>query len=347
MEHPIGLTRRLRGTADVHRPPSAALVPCLLLAVLALAACDRGAGSEGSSLPEMEGAGAEMTGRAATVDPPDAADPVVDDAADTGEAAAPDASPSPTPDPRLPTFPYALAFDPNDATRAYFTWRGGLLDSTDGGASWRPLANSKTPGDTEVHHVAVDGTGTIFLAGPANVRFSDDDGSTWQDVPGAAEADARGLAFTVDDRIRLLDGERGVLEPQADGTWRSIGAPPGRAYGLWPLDAGHLASLDLETGTLSASSDDGATWEPLDAAPEGELFGLAYGEATGLLYAATNAGLQRSADGGLSWQPIGPFPAVIGVAVPPDAPDGLVVVIPGGNVYRSDDRGETWPGSPQ
>jgi photosystem II stability/assembly factor-like uncharacterized protein len=192
----------------------------------------------------------------------------------------------------------------------------------------------------------VDGTGTIFLGGPGTFRFSDDGGTLWQDVPGAAEADVRGLIFNAEDQLLLLDGERGVLTAQADGSWASIGDPPGRAYGLWPLGDERLASLDLEADTLALSSDGGVTWQPMDVAPPGKLHGLAT-NGDDLLYAATNTGLHRSTDAAATWQAVGPFTAVIGVATPPDAPDSVIVVIPGGNVYRSDDRGATWPGSPE
>jgi photosystem II stability/assembly factor-like uncharacterized protein len=307
------------------------LLACLLVAS-PLAAC---AGADDATQPpEQEASAPPAQGEGATQDPA------------LLPTAPPSATQSATPDPNLPGFPYALAFDPSDPTRAYFTWRGGLLASTDGGATWQALPQSKTPGDTEVHHVVVDGTGTIFLGGPGNFRFSDDGGTIWQDVPGAGTADVRGLVFNSEDQLLLLDGESGVMTAQADGTWQSIGSPPGRAYGLWPIDQDRLASLDLESDTVSVSSDGGRTWEALPDAPPGKLHGLASNGAD-LLYAATNTGLQRSEDAGATWQSVGPFTAVIGVASPPGAPDSAIVVIPGGNVYRSDDRGETWPGSPE
>ncbi len=324
------------------RPPWTLFVLALLavLAGVALAGCRA---TEDASQTNVDGRdpAVNVDGEAASDLEGTSGDESSNDTDDADQAPAA----TPTQDPSLSAFPYGLVFDPSDASRAYFTWRRGLLASTDGGATWSPVGESKSPEGTEVHHVIVDGTGMPFLAGPGTFRFSENAGQTWQPVPGAETADVRGIAYTHDGQLRLLEHERGVLAPARDGTWEVIGNPPGTPYGLWLISANRLATLNLDTGALSASDDGGATWSALAAdGLEGDIYDMDLA-ADETMYAAGSAGLFASDDGGATWRKRGPFQTAIGVATPPEAPATIVVIVPGGNVYRSEDGGATWPGA--
>jgi len=246
----------------------------------------------------------------------------------------------------LPRNASALAFHPTDVDRAWFTLERGLVTTTDGGLQWRVVEGLKATASQRFFVFAVHG-GDLFAGGDGLLLSSKDDGATWEPVAEHGDADVRGLATDPadDERLLALVADVGLVETRDGGaTWQPVeGNIPAAAYGLWALalDVPALVTVDRASGAVHASDDGGATWSPMEATGlSGEVLSFAPGD--GIAYAATDAGLHVSTDGGRNWTPRGPFSALIAVASAPDDRDTVLVVVPGGQVFRSRDRGATW-----
>lgn len=95
----------------------------------------------------------------------------------------------------------------------------------------------------------------------------------------------------------------------SDNTWVSAGAfaeklnSPIFALAVDPAD-GRRALAGTASGTISLSSDGGASWKPVRKSPGHAVLALAFDPARpGTLLAGTRgAGIWRSVDGGLTWQ---------------------------------------------
>ncbi len=195
---------------------------------------------------------------------------------------------------------------------------GRIHRSTDGGATWRPARRNPAPtyyGAYYLHrHVLsadpVDGR-TFYLLSEDGVLRSTDGGDTWQVRP------SRGL-------------------PRWNKRWNAtLAAVPGRRGEL-------LLSLGRLSGgvehPLFHSTDAGATWTPLPAAPEAGPFGLGApahpgGPPVVWVESRDRAGdraILRSTDGGATFEtmathPLGRYDRVTVVAGDPDDPGTVYV----------------------
>lgn len=274
------------------------------------------------------------------------ATPAATPAADA-PAAGPATGPTKVPDdPVLPRFAASLAFDPADPDHAWFTLERGIVETRDGGLQWTVVEGLKTePGQRIVAMTA--GGDALFAGGTGILLASTDGGATWAPVAQHGAARVRGLTADPADDARLLvliEGTGIVATSDGGATWAAVdGDVPEQAYGLWTLalDPPRLVTIDRAAGRPLVSEDGGATWAPLAAdGLEGELLGFAPGD--GIAYAATGSGLRVSEDGGATWTARGPFPELVAVASAPGDRDTVLVVVPGGQVYRSRDRGQDW-----
>jgi hypothetical protein len=144
---------------------------------------------------------------------------------------------------------------------------GGILRSSDRGESWAPTIDLHD----DVHHVAVDGSGTVWAAtGRRGLARSTDRGASWDHFTdglhspyalavaptsdGAVVCASSGPG-TRDGRLARLEGER--LVPSTAGLPDDLGGTVG---------AGRLASVGDEVvmaapdGAVYASTDGGAHW---------------------------------------------------------------------------------------
>jgi photosystem II stability/assembly factor-like uncharacterized protein len=237
---------------------------------------------------------------------------------------------------------HALAFAPDDASHLYFGHHNGLLESRDGGRTWRAAALS----GADAMNVRVAGDGRIQIAGHEVYLESVDGGTTWQPVLN----DLPGLdlhAFAIDpadaDHAWTFAVGFGLFETADAGRRWEL-----RQRGSW----GYLAAYRLEGGTVLVavgpegpvrSMDGGGSWQPL-AYPGAPLAGgIAAAVDGSILYAATSAGLRRSSDQGQTWQETAFDGAALAVAVAPDDPMEVAVVDDATRFYRSSNGGASWP----
>ncbi len=237
---------------------------------------------------------------------------------------------------------HALAFDPGDGSRLYFGHHGGLLESRDGGRSWR----AATVSGADAMNVRAS-EGRVQIAGHDVYLESTDGGATWQPVPN----DLPGLdlhAFAIDPGdadhawafaagfglFETTDAERHFTLRQS-GNWGYLAA-------YREGDAAVLLAVRDQGG--ARSRDGGASWEPLAYPGAALAGGFAAATDGSAIYVATSAGLRRSTDRGASWQSTAFTGVALAVAVAPADPLDVVIVDEATRFYRSRDGGATWPG---
>lgn len=197
----------------------------------------------------------------------------------------------------LPTV-WSLAVDPADPATLFAGTRPAALHrSRDGGVKWErlPLETAKqcSIGEPFVTRVVVDphDSRTIWVGVEIDgVYRSRDGGETWTHVPGPGDPDVHDMAIAQTSPPRVLVSTNGELfRSDDDGAeWTAIGVKRN-----WPLPyargvvvkaddprvvfAGCGQTTTGETGAVLRSSDGGDTWEtlPLPARPNATMWGLA------------------------------------------------------------------------
>ena len=259
---------------------------------------------------------------------------------------------------------HTVAFSPRREELVFLGTHNGLLASIDGGRTWgpQPLA-----GDVMAitHHP--QRPLEVYVTGHNVFARSEDGGRTWGpfsgDLPGL---DIHAFAWSPEEPDRAYAFAVGF------GLYRSddAGAHWERLSEQMPEDATGLASgrkgyAALYLSTLSQgvlASEDGRSWRPANgflngALPtlrvmavafdpnSGETYTSSGGQTySGTLYAGTDRGLFKSVDAGGSWNRLSLETDVAALAVHPADSRVLLVVDSRGRVFRSEDRGLTWPG---
>lgn|GEM_PF-1457578 len=259
---------------------------------------------------------------------------------------------------------------------------GGLVASPDGGRTWQVLSLPGVSEGTAISAVAVvpataGQPDLLIVAGKGLLQRTRDGGRTWE-TPAAEGLDGElrllAAAPPCQDCPATLFGyapPAGLVRSEDGGaSWiRAGGSPPPDTTALAvapPLAAGGSTPA-IFAGTsregVLASADGGVQWASANGAVNGALptthiTSLAYSAGSGdraaggagatfagALYAGTDQGLFRSLDGGVTWQRLPLARPVAAVSVSPQNPSLVVVIDDQGRVYRSFDRGFSWPGS--
>ena len=261
----------------------------------------------------------------------------------------------------------ALAIDPHDGATLYLGSEEGVWVSHDGAEGWSCLHRSNGGAVWSLNVV-----GDRILAGvcPAGILRSDDGGQTWheasttmtRDCPRIKHSRVTALAHDPDNPDHLWAGvEIDGLHHSEDGgrTWQPLGE------GLTSRDIHALAVvpgpgprlLATTNNDLNASDDGGRTWQALGmdrVLPWKYTRALAQlpGRPEVLLLGGGDrppgweGAIARSSDGGRSWTqtlvPDRTNSTVWSFAVH-RADSALVYAASvSGQVYRSEDGGETW-----
>ena len=245
---------------------------------------------------------------------------------------------------------------------------GGAYRSTDGGATWSPIAAVSGLAGWQVTFAP---DGTAYLGTQDGVWISDDDGVSWTASSLGIGPNDSVTAITIDpsdpDTLWIGISESFGQQPvnvmrSNDGgvTWVNRTPPLGT-----PLSANAIAvdPADGDTviagfaggfggGAVWVTTDGGDTWtdrtaglpaRPIQAIEhDGERFLLGGGQ----LFNSEFVGLYATDDLGLTWTPLhdGTWPLLVvnDVAVDPSDPDTILVATDGSGVHRSEDGGASW-----
>ncbi len=226
---------------------------------------------------------------------------------------------------------YVVAADPSDDRHllAANNWEGVLLESEDGGSSWRdrqaaPVSRSSwraiafAPSNPRVVYA---GTSAYFSAGTfddamsaGGVYASQDGGTTWMSANRSVSFDANVTALAVDPQraqtVYAATGNHGVLKTTDGGrNWEAVnsGLPQTPAVLSVMIDphTPDVIYVGLSNAGLYRSSDGGKSWRASSTGmnPEGSVSDIvADPTEVGVVYAADRrSGVFRSSDGGQTW----------------------------------------------
>jgi hypothetical protein len=212
---------------------------------------------------------------------------------------------------------YAVAIDPTNANVVY-TGRGPIpMKSTNGGATWTPIANGAVaPGAfiTSITAIAIDPTNTsvVYLGTDAGVFKTTNGGASWSLIYGG---------YTGFMPTRSI-----AIDPTVSTT----------IYAGFP-------------GNLIKSTDGGLTWNNSTSGMAGTaVTSIAIRpDHTNIVYAATeDGGVFRSDTAGAFWSSInvglGTNPIVSSVVIDPSHFERLYAGMRGGGVFVSTNTGATW-----
>jgi photosystem II stability/assembly factor-like uncharacterized protein len=261
----------------------------------------------------------------------------------------------------------ALAFDPASPATLYLGSEEGVWVSRDGAQTWTHLLPLEASAVWSLH---VSGAHILAGACPAGIFWSGDGGKTWRQAdtamtphcPRIKHTRVTTLAQAPDNPDRLWAGvEIDGLHESSDGgrSWRPIGE------GLSSRDLHALVVvpdrgprlLAATNNDLNASDDGGRTWRPQDidrVLPWKYTRALAQlpGRPEVLLLGGGErppgwtGAVARSSDGGRSWSAVrlpGRVNSTVwSFAVHPADADLVYAASVSGQVFRSEDAGQSW-----
>jgi len=254
----------------------------------------------------------------------------------------------------------ALAVDPNDPMTVYVGCgnSGGMLKSTDGGATWSAidtgLVYPQYPNDTPtVQQIVVDpADSSVYITTwmdelGYDVFASHDGGATWTGIHSGSTAN--GLALS-GGRIYAYDGAL-VTSDDGGATWTAgpAGVNASSSIVADPADPSTLYALawpNSQTGQAWVTTDGGATWTQLASAPAGIHSASAL---AGRLYLGAQDGVYLTTDQGRTWTHSGthvggtPINAN-GIAADPSDPGHVWVGADAAGVWETTFGADTVPG---
>ena len=217
------------------------------------------------------------------------------------------------------TAPYVIVVDPLNGSNVYVGGEQGVFVSHDGGVNWQSINNRSS---SITQGIAVDGNNSIITLGNFNPIYSNDNGSSWNDLPRYANVIGvyrfEGGVVTVDPYNRsIVLFAAGQMEISHDG---------GQSYVLPQIlqsgvDNPALSEMDafvfvpnysmmFYAGNMGIfeSNDSGYTWYLLkNSPPNCSAIAGTIVEKKYVLYASNRSGLFYSDDYGLTWLKINDY----------------------------------------
>jgi photosystem II stability/assembly factor-like uncharacterized protein len=194
-----------------------------------------------------------------------------------------------------------------DAARGWAVGKnGGILATTNGGASWRPQVAPFTERPPQLQDVAFTDASRGWAVGvQGTVLVTTDGGATWrvQVAPGA-HPDLKAVAFP-DPAYGIAVGDKGQTVNYYEYRWaRQVSGTTVNLNGVSFVDATHGWAVGVQ-GTVRATDDGGRTWKPMDAKTNDGLLGVSFSSTrNGAIVSAGEA--WTTDDGGGRWSDIGP-----------------------------------------
>ena len=271
---------------------------------------------------------------------------------------------------------YGLSVHPTEPRTIFAGADDGIYKSTDGGQNFARLDSPMNSRD--VWKIAIDPSNPdIIFAGtrPAALYRSKDGGQSWQQLAVEMADECpnvripRVTALVVDPSNPRhvwagveVDGVRRSLD--GGDTWTRIaeGVPDPDIHDVTININGSNKVLTTTPREIFASSDAGESWMPLGISGR---FRLPYCRALTqkiddpkTLFVATGdgavgcaGGIQRSRDGGNKWEmaklPVEPNSPIWTFAVHPANPDRIVTCSHYGELYATENAGDTWQKLPR
>jgi photosystem II stability/assembly factor-like uncharacterized protein len=273
----------------------------------------------------------------------------------------------------------ALAVHPRRPEVLYLGSEQGLFRSNDGAETWARVESPLTGRQlwsVLVHPLRPE----LVLAGtcPPRLCRSTDDGRTWEEGAAVIAQECPRIVWNRVTTLRADPADPDTLwagieidglfrSRDAGHTWQAVAGTGLSSRDIHDLafvagNGGPRRLLCATNNDLNVSTDDGATWRPLQVArmlPWGYCRALAQplGRPGVVLLGCGDRppgceGLvARSTDGGATWQPAA-FPGranstVWNFAVHPHDPDLVYASSVSGQVYRSTDGGAAWQKLPR
>lgn len=228
--------------------------------------------------------------------------------------------------------------------RVIYGQHGGIQISTDGGETWTQPSGT---GDAMAISASPEQPTVLYQAGHDLFLKSTDGGETWSE-PGFGNLPGTDIhGFTVSPESGWLYANvagQGLYRSENEGeSWEFVTSA---AAGAMTLAAGPgspavLYALTMDQG-LIRSDDGGNSWQPTELVPGMSMSGLYVHPESGDLYTTGREGVYLSTDQGESWTALGPDEPMALVAADSNDESTLMAVAQGGQVYRSDNGGETW-----
>jgi alpha-tubulin suppressor-like RCC1 family protein len=232
-----------------------------------------------------------------------------------------------------------------------FRFGTGLVESTDGGATWRIPFKKEDYGRQFYHHIAIHPTNSDILY--ADNFLSLDRGATWLTADSGMTNPPQDLVVAPSnpDVLYARDGDILYKSTDAGAAWQTIPKPaaayhiadivvdPADADTLYiqmdPISCPRRFAIDDPTTPwcLSITTDSGATWTDLTPLIRSDEEAHYYARPTSLV-------VQPAATAG---DPSQILIASAGDSYPRyDSETGEVTYVPYGGVFRSRNQGQTW-----
>ena len=231
---------------------------------------------------------------------------------------------------------HSLAFSPTDASVLFFGHHNGVMQSGDGGRTWR-AAVSRSNFDAMILAASAANPDVLWMAGHNVFYQSRDAGGNWTEVrsnlPGL-DLHAFAVSGSEPNLLYAFAVGYGLFRSTDAGeTWDPLAAGAPRASTALAT-GGTSGTLFVGTDQgVTMSSDHGRSFTPAIRVGSAPVTALAATPNSDILYAGTPQGLYRSADSGQSWIKTGYGGDVAALAVQPTDPERVVLVDSKGRVF--------------
>lgn len=222
--------------------------------------------------------------------------------------------------------------------------RGYIVASDDGGTSWKRSKTPPAPLLTALDFL--DAQSGLAVGHDAVILKTTDAGETWTQL-FSAPAEQRPLLdvnYLTSERAIAVGAYAAYYETTDGGkSWntRKITNEDKHFNAILELGGGRLLILG-EAGTILASDDNGATWQPVASPYKGSLFGGVVANDGAVVAFGMRGRIYRSTDKGRTWKQVD-NPSVATLMGGEKMPDGnLVIGGAAGTALVSRDNGQSF-----